>query len=244
MVLDLALNTKEVHIWRVDLTADETEIVNCHSLLSPDEVGRASRFYFDIHRRRFIVARGALREILERYASFPARELVFAYGDKGKPELSERFRDSGIKFNLSHSHDIAVLAVTRQFEIGVDVEFMDPGWAKQDIAERFFSTAEIQTLRGLPSHERIDAFYSCWTRKEAYIKACGHGLSVPLHSFDVAFGPGVPAALLQVRTNPEEVKRWRMYSLEVAEPYKAALVVAGTEHILRYQDWKAELLFN
>lgn len=242
MGLNLTLNPNEVHIWRIDLTAGEAEIQHCHRLLSRDEIERAGRFYFDKHRRRFTVARAAMRYILSQYIRFSSQELSFSYGPKGRPRLSGPLMDSGIRFNLSHSHEIALLGVTHELDIGVDVELVDTAFGKTEVAERFFSIGEINTLRGLPSNARAEAFFSCWTRKEAYIKARGDGLSIPLDSFDVAFGPGVQATLLAVRPDPTEVKRWRIYAMDSIQGYKAAVVVAGKDHDLRHMDWKAEVL--
>jgi 4'-phosphopantetheinyl transferase len=237
---NLRLTANEVHIWRINLGAEEPRIQRCRGLLSSDEIQRASRFYFEKHRCRFIVARGAMRNILGRYGEFPPQELVFSCGEKGKPELSGALGQCGIKFNLSHAHDIALLAVAQGLDIGVDVEFVDPEFGSEEIASRFFSTSEINALLALPSGARTEAFFSCWTRKEAYIKARGDGLSIPLDSFQVAFGPGVPATILQVRVDPGEVSRWSIYDIEVGAGYKAAVVVAGNGHFLRHLEWETE----
>ena len=231
--------TNEVDIWRINLARQSDRIQRCSCLLSPDEVQRASRFYFERDRRRFTVARGAMREILSRYAGLAAKDLCFSYGPKGKPELSGGLEHSGIKFNLSHSSEVALLAVTRGLIVGVDIEWIKAEFATEDIAEHFFSPIEVQTLQALPADQRAEAFFSCWTRKEAYIKALGEGLSVPLDRFAVAFAPGLPAALLHVKVDPTELKRWSMYNIEVSEGYKAALVVEGKGHRLRQMQWDA-----
>jgi 4'-phosphopantetheinyl transferase len=233
----LKLELNEVHIWRVDLAKQHDDIQRCHRVLSVDETERADRFYFEKDRRRFTVARAAMREILSRYTGLAATHLRFSYGPKGKPDLSGVLEHSGIKFNLSHSSELALFAVTRGLTVGVDIEWIKADFAGGDIAERFFSATEVQTLRSLPASQQVEAFFSCWTRKEAYIKALGEGVSVPLDSFAVAFAPGVPAALLDAKVDPAEVERWSMYNIVVSEGYKAALVVEGKDHRLTKMEW-------
>jgi len=231
------LAANQVDVWRVDLSRQQEGIQRCRQLLSPDEIDRADRFYFEKHRRRFTVARAAMRQILARYVNVAPRDLVFSYGVKGKPELADGPKKSGITFNLSHSSELALLAVANGPPLGVDVELVNPEFATEEIAERFFSASEVNCLRTLPSSERAKGFFSCWTRKEAYIKALGEGLSIPLDSFEVAYGPGVSAALLQVRVNPGEVSRWSMYDLNAGGKYKAAMVVEGKGHRVKFFDF-------
>lgn len=206
-----------------DLAEQEDGIQQCRRFLAQDEIQPADRFYFEKHRRRFTVARAAVRQILGRYAGVAPEELVFSYGEKGKPKLSGRLKESAIRFNLSHSSEVALLAVAQGLTVGVDIELVNPEFATKEIAEHFFSANEVNTLRKLPPGPRAEAFFFCWTRKEAYIKALGEGLSVPLDSFDVTFGPGVPAALLQVRVDPSDVTRWNMYDIEAATGYKSPM---------------------
>jgi 4'-phosphopantetheinyl transferase len=237
---EFTLDENEIHIWQIDLAGQESEIHFCRRLLATDEVQRAERFYFEEHRRRFIVARGTVRQILGRYTRLAPEHIAFEYGAKGKPELSGRATEASITFNLSHSFESALVAVARGATVGIDIELINPEYATEQIAERFFSRGEADTLRTLPAVARVEGFFSCWTRKEAYIKALGEGLSVPLDSFEVAFGPGVPAALRHVTGDPEEISRWSMYDIEVGEHYKAALVAAGKGHRFCHRQWVAE----
>jgi 4'-phosphopantetheinyl transferase len=234
---DWAPAENQVDIWRIQISGQDG-VEHCRQLLSPDEARRADAFYFEKHRRRFIAARAAMRRILGLCTGIAPDTLAFSYGEKGKPELAEEMRGSVILFNLSHSEDMAVLAVTRGLTVGIDIEWIKPEFATEEIAGHFFAAGEVRRLQALPVAERSDAFFACWTRKEAYIKALGDGLSVPLDSFEVAFGPGVPAALLQVVVDPDEAGRWSMYDIEVAQGYRAALVVKGKGRRLRHRQWE------
>jgi 4'-phosphopantetheinyl transferase len=230
------LAAQDVDIWQVHLIAEEEMIKDCRKLLAADEIQRADRFHFERDRKRFLIARAAMRNILARYVNIPAKQLIFSYGEKGKPELANPI--TGIQFNLSHSGDFALLAVTRNACLGVDIEFMNQEFAAYEIATRFFSQNEISTFLKVPDSERARAFFHCWTRKEAYIKAVGEGLSIPLDSFDVAFGPDVSPCLLRVKASPDEPARWSMYDLAAPPGYAAALVVEGNMHQLKQQQWQ------
>lgn len=232
MGVELNVTPREVHLWQIHLIAPDDEILRSRSVLSLDEIQRADRFYFDKHRRRFIVAHAAMRAILSSYLNVLPADVAFTNGAKGKPALADELETSGIRFNLSHSGDYALLAVTRNSCLGVDIEFINHDFGTEEIATRFFSRGEIESLRAVPSAERSTAFFSCWTRKEAYIKAVGDGLSIPLDSFDVAFAPGVQPALLRVQVPAHQ--DWKMYDLAAPEGYKAALVVEGDHHQLQY----------
>jgi 4'-phosphopantetheinyl transferase len=226
-----------VDIWSICLTRQNEEVQHYRHLLSFDEVRRADRFYFENHRNAFIVAHTALRQILSLYAGCAPREVAFSYGFKGKPDLSNELQKCGIRFNLSHSGDIALLAVARGASVGVDIELINSKFATDEVADRFFAAGETRRLGTLPPNERVDAFYACWTRKEAYVKALGDGLHEPLDSFEVTFGPGVPADLLLVKKAPGKERRWRLYDIGVRKGYRAALVVEGGRHRLSYRYW-------
>lgn len=233
--MPLSLSTGAVNVWHIDLLVER--VTSFRTLLSQDEIERANRFHFFRDQRRFIVARAAMRAILAQYLSSAPTEIVFAYGQRGKPQLSPELSRCGMKFNLSHSRDHALLAVTLHSSIGVDLEYIDNEFASEEIAESFFSPVEIDVLRSIPEEERAAAFFSCWTRKEAYIKAVGDGLAIPLDRFDVSFGPGVPPRLLRVNASPGEASRWSMYNLSAPRGYAAALVVEGHSHGIQQYSW-------
>jgi 4'-phosphopantetheinyl transferase len=236
----MKLGANEAHLWQVQLAGQEGTIHSFRKLLSPDEMQRADQFHFERDRIRFTVARAAMRKILATYVGGTPESLAFSYGAKGKPEFSSHLKHLGIQFNLSHSRDFALLAVAKGHCLGVDIEYIDREFASDEIAARFFSQSEVSTLLTLLPGERTEAFFNCWTRKEAYIKALGEGFSVPLGSFGVAFGPGVPPALLWVKLAPQEVSRWSIYEVAVPQGYAAALVIEGQGHRLRQWRWEPE----
>ncbi len=227
----------EVHVWRVCLRRDEAALRELLETLSPDERERGDRFHFRRDREHFIAARGALRAILGRYVGVAPGLLRFSYDGYGKPALSGAPGGDALRFNLSHSNGLALYAVTRGREVGIDLEFVREDFAGFDIAERFFSTREVSALRALPPAARASAFFDCWTRKEAYIKALGEGLSHPLHAFTVSLTPGEPAALLYTDDDPQEAARWSLVELLPGEGYRAALAVEGVTTPLRYWRW-------
>jgi len=233
---DLALASDAVHVWRVPLTLPATEVHSLQRLLSPDELDRAARFYFEADRQRFIMARGVLRRILSRYLGLEPQQLRFCYSHYGKPDLAPAAGMRPLRFNLSHSHTLALYAVTCGREVGIDVEYLRTNFAHEEIAARFFSARENTTLQTLPPHLRYAAFFTCWTRKEAYIKAHGEGLSLPLEQFDVSLAPGAPAALLATRHDPLAASRWSLQELQPGPGYVAALAVEG--HGWRLACWQ------
>jgi 4'-phosphopantetheinyl transferase len=223
----LRLADDVVHVWAAPLDPPADAVRRHAALLAPDESARAERFRFERDRRRFTVARGVLRTLLGRYLGTDPRVVAFRYETHGKPVLDGEPAAHGIRFNVSHSGEMALYALARGREVGVDVEEVRRMEDGLGIAERFFSPAEVAAFRSLPAEIRDDAFFNCWTRKEAYIKAVGEGLSFPLHVFDVSLAPGEPARLLASR-DPRQAERWSLRGLPDPAPgYRAAVVVEG-----------------
>ena len=215
-----SLETGTVHVWRIALNQEDDRLERFRRTLEAGELERAGRFHFDKDRRHFIVARGFLRSVVARYLGSQPEALRFEYGAYGKPALGT---EHTLRFNLSHSNEVALLAVSLDAEIGVDVEHIRADFASEDIARRYFSRAEVEVFNALPPEERVAAFFRCWTRKEAYIKAIGKGFSQALSAFDVTLAPGMAPALL--RAEDDDASRWWMSDIEVGEGYAGALIV-------------------
>ena len=215
-----SLETGTVHVWRIALNQEDDRLERFRRTLEAGELERAGRFHFDKDRRHFIVARGFLRSVVARYLGSQPEALRFEYGAYGKPALGS---EHTLRFNLSHSNEVALLAVSLDAEIGVDVEHIRADFASEDIARRYFSRAEVEVFNALPPEERVAAFFRCWTRKEAYIKAIGKGFSQSLSAFDVTLAPGIAPALL--RAEDDDASRWWMSDIEVGEGYAGALIV-------------------
>jgi 4'-phosphopantetheinyl transferase len=208
-------NEAEVHVWRATLDRPPKEVETYRSMLSPDELLRAERLIFPEHRRRFIVARGSLRSILARYLAIAPAAIRFEYGPHGKPRLdTSHVLAHPLHFNLTHSNDLALFSVTGLGAIGIDIEQIRPDFSSAQIAKRYFSAGEIEALGMLAPQEYAEAFFRCWTRKEAFIKATGLGLSLPLDQFDVTLNPGETASLLRTAWDPGEAAHWSLRTLE------------------------------
>ena len=234
---DLALHTEEVHVWRIELDTLQSAVGEFHGLLSSDERERARAFHKAKDRNRYVIVRGTMRTILARYVATAPENLEFAYNGYGKPSLTGHPARPPLQFNLSHSHELAIVAAAWGVKVGIDIEHWRENLASQEIAERFFSPLERAALRSLPREQQHAAFYRCWTRKEAYLKARGEGLSLPLHQFTVSLGPGEPAALLHTTSDPQEALEWSLVDLKVGPWYSAALAVEGRLPTISYWRW-------
>jgi 4'-phosphopantetheinyl transferase len=235
-LMDFKLSQDEVHVWCASLKQPAQQVEQFYELLFQDEKDRAGRYYFEHLRQSFIVARGVLRFLLARYTGLQAEQLEFTYQEAGKPQLSWKC-DRKIFFNLSHSHEFALYAFSSTRNVGVDLEYIRPADDLAFIAERNFSSHEIAELKTLSPDKTTQGFFNCWTRKEAYIKAIGDGISFPLQEFDVSIKPGEPAKLLSIHGNAQEAARWSMVELYPAVGYAAALVVEGSAQNVVYREW-------
>jgi len=227
------LSHHEVHVWCILLRGPQQEIQNLAEILTEDERERANRFHLEEIRNHFIVARGVLRIILGCYLQVEPSNLRFKYGPYGKPALDDKTLAGELCFNLSHCAGIGLCAFTRSRAVGIDVERLCPGGIDWQIGEGFFSRKEMAALRALPEDQQDEGFFNCWTRKEAYIKARGEGLSILLDSFDVSLVPGEPASLLATREDPTGAAQWSLHHLEPCTGFVGALTVEGHDWNLR-----------
>jgi 4'-phosphopantetheinyl transferase len=227
------LGESEIHVWRAQLDCQEAVLHRFESTLNADEQARANRFHFEKDRNHFVAARGILRDLLGKYQRRAPADLQFDYGPQGKPSLRGEPQENSVQFNVSHSHGLALLAFARGHDVGIDVELIRPEFAVDEIADRYFSEEEARELRGLPPSLRAEAFFLCWTRKEAYIKARGEGLQIPLTSFHVSLTPGQPE-----RLKSADSSLWSLHSLRPDPRYVGALVGEGRGWRLRCAEWK------
>jgi 4'-phosphopantetheinyl transferase len=217
----------EVSVLSASLDVPVAERERLWATLAPDERARARRFHFAVHRDRFVVARGRLRQILGAILGVDPGRLVFEYSRFGKPSLGGALAAADLRFNVAHSEDLAVYAVTRGRAVGVDVERLRPLPDAGLVAGRFFSPREQEGLRSLSAPELPAAFFACWTRKEAFLKATGDGLSRPLDSFDVSVEPALPARLERVADDAAEASRWSLEEIRPAADYLGAVAFGG-----------------
>ena len=233
----LILSSNDVHLWRANLDQSDECVKQIAQMLSEEEQRKTERFHLDKDRKRFIVTRGVLRTILSRYLDVEPNRLRLGYCSLGKPYLVEKSNGEEICFNLSHSHNLSLYAFTRGRQIGVDIEYIHPITEADQIVARFFSSNEHAIWQQLPKGQKQEAFFNCWTRKEAYLKARGEGLSLPLDQFDVSFDPGKRAALLLTSGASDESSRWLLRAIQPGPGYVAALVVEGHDWRLKCWEW-------
>jgi 4'-phosphopantetheinyl transferase len=228
------LSAGEVHVWRARLDQSRERIQDLWRTISAGEQVRASRFHFAEHQDRYVVSHGVLRDILRRYRPLVRELLRFVTSSHGKPELAEEAGGHNLRFNLSHSHSVALVAVAADREVGVDVEHLRELANWEDIARRYLSDPERRALNNKSEQERMVAFFNCWTRKEAYVKAKGMGLSIPMNSFSTE----VSADKL-VRAVPGENPDtpWSLEDLFPCQSYVGALVVEGRLSRLTRWNW-------
>jgi 4'-phosphopantetheinyl transferase len=231
-VLDLfastpALSSTDIHIWGLLVDLPQDRIVQLAQRLSGEEIKKSICFRFERDRKRYIARRAFLRMILGFYLDCQPREILFSYGSYGKPMLHDSFSKTSIHFNLSHSNGFALCAVTRDMEIGIDLELIKPLSDMEEIVKHFFSPNEKAAFDSIPASEKLLAFYNCWTRKEAFIKAGGQGLAYALSEFDVSLAPGEPARILGISGNTDPATCWSVVELTPASDYVAAIAYEG-----------------
>jgi 4'-phosphopantetheinyl transferase len=226
---ELTLSSDEISIWITELDRDQGVVKNLEQILSPEEKVRAARFHFVRDRDRFVVGRGTLRRLLGAYSKLAPEGLRFHYGPQGKPSLDTRDGGSPVYFNLAHTKGLALYAFALTREVGIDLEFIQADFSVEEIARRYFSKSEYDELLALPAECRAEAFFLCWTRKEAYIKARGEGLHIDLKNFDVTLAPNRPA-----RFAGGVESRWQLETFFAAKHCPAAVVYEAPPCSLRY----------
>jgi 4'-phosphopantetheinyl transferase len=231
---EIAIAAGQVHLWSARLDLPSQTLDDCLHVVSADERERAARFHFEEHRRRFVAARALLRIILGAYVKVPPHRIRFAYSPNGKPALP----GDAVHFNASHSEERAVFAIAADTPIGVDLERVRPLPDLDQIADRFFSAPESAALAALAPSHRTEAFFRCWTRKEAFVKALGDGLSYPLDRFAVSLAEA--AAVDSVEGDSAKARQWSMYSLSPAEGYVAAVAIRARDCTLQSFHFRVE----
>ncbi len=234
----LELGAGEVHVWVADLDAPPAALAAYAALLAAEERQRAAQLRFEHLRVRFVAGRGILRRLLGEYLHAPPERIAFAYSSYGKPSVAAPAAPIPFAFNLAHSQNTAVYAFARAPRIGVDVEQAREVIERDQIAERFFSPLERQALAAVPPAQREEAFFLGWTRKEAYLKALGAGITYPLDRFSVSLTPGQPAALLEAAEDDPAHNGWTLLPFTPRPQCLAAVAVEGREWVLACRQWE------
>jgi len=233
-------DSNKVHLWAASLDASPSILETFKLTLSSGELARAARFHFSQHRSRFIVAHGWLRQLLGAYLSIPGAAVEFDHSPQGKPFLSGSAKSSELQFNMAHSDALALVAVARGTPVGIDVEWIRPLEDAGDLVERFFSARENSEFKSLPDEQKPFAFFNLWTRKEAWLKATGEGITQLLGSVEVSFIPGAPARLLSLPDPFLPISNWTMCDITPAPGFAAAVVVAQVPAALECRRWDHE----
>lgn len=230
------INDNKVHIWTI-ITSDISIIEHqkYFDLLSKDEKLRTSKFRFAKDRKTYVVARGVLRILSGYYLNENSEEIKFEYEKFGKPKYKNH---TNLKFNVSHSGNIIIIGFVKEYELGVDIEYLKRGFDVLDIAENFFSRKEIKALHEIEKEDRIRAFFRCWTRKESFIKAEGRGLLFPLDKFSVTLDNDLEVSLIETHWNENEKDEWSLFSFIPYKDYIAAISVKGFISDYIYREWE------
>lgn len=234
---NIKLKPGDNHIWFAFLNQSMPRISKLLPLLSIEEKRRAEQFVFEKDKYSFIIRRGILRKILSYYLNVDAKKLIFSYHKNGKPWLNYKSNSLEIRFNISYSNNLGAFAFGLSKKIGVDIEFIRPIPNLEQIVNNYFSGREKQDFQDLPENEKMRAFFNCWTRKEAFIKATGEGLSLPLNSFDVSLKPSEPARLLSANMYPRVATNWALKELKPAPGFAGALATEGPIRQLQCWMW-------
>lgn len=227
----IALPDSAIEVWLARFDADADQVARCASLLSRDEQQRARRFHFEHGRRRFIVTRGILRRLLGSHLDLAPAAVAFGYGKNGKPFVAGG--TTRIHFNVSHAHERAFYAISGSRALGVDIEYLNRDVDYNRLARRFFTPREYSELQRIPECDRKYAFLTCWTRKEAVIKATGDGLSLPLSQFEVSVAPDTAPRVIDFTAATQRVSDWALHAADVGDDYVATVAAYPGESLVR-----------
>ncbi|MGK7941237.1 MAG: 4'-phosphopantetheinyl transferase superfamily protein [Crocosphaera sp.] len=226
----LTINSQEIHLWKTNLQQSSLNIKNGFKILNQEEKIKAQKFHFEQHQQRFIIARSTLKRILSLYLSLPPETIEFQYSDHGKPQLVDHLNNKQLQFNLSHSQDLAIYAITPYYLIGVDVEYVRPMRDAENIAKRFFSAQEFQRINSLSPVNKNKEFLTLWTAKEAYLKAIGKGLSGGLETVEISsYEPRKFINLPDINKH-----NWTLLSFVPQVNYLAAMAVQDNQQVTTY----------
>ncbi len=228
------LTAGEIHLWRARLNLSPEQLEIGRSLMSANELERADRLITDILRNRRVAGQSILRDILSRYLGAPASEIVFSHGERKKPYI----QGSDIQFNMSHTEDIALVAITLLNPIGVDVEGIKTSKYHEGIVKSNYSVQERLQYESIPESQKLEAFFRAWTRKEAYIKAIGLGLYYPLEKFTVDLSSTSEKGLISIEGSTEKAKNWHLPSFYADERFMAAVAIEAEIKNWLFLDWQ------
>jgi 4'-phosphopantetheinyl transferase len=232
-----SLKSNEVHIWYCSLNQHESKLSKFSCLISSDEKLRQKQFIFQNDRRNFTITRGVLRTILGTYLNREPSNIIFHYSNRGKPRIQNDNHKPSLFFSVSHSKDFALYALSRNSEIGIDIENIRDLTEMDLIVEHFFSEREKSIYQKLSESKKREAFFLCWTRKEAYLKAIGVGLYQPLSTFEVSIIPGDPVRLVSINNNTLLASNWTTYNLKIHVDYASACVIKGKNWTFKYYNY-------
>ncbi len=232
----LTLPPDHVHVWKANLLPSNTASLNLPNVLSADELARASRFKFPQHQQAFRAARGILRLILSRYLGIPPQAVVFQHGPHGKPSLAPSITPS-FSFNVSHSNNLALYAVTQESTVGIDIEYHRQKINIPALIQRICSSEEKAILTALPPEEQKKGFFACWTKKEAFVKATGKGITIPLEAITVPLPPSNSFDIGSLQDNELQGSSWSLFEIAVDPGYTAALALPRVNLITSYWQW-------
>ena len=230
------LSPDYIDVWRIPQNLDQDQLEQYRAILSGDELERCDRFKSEQRRREFIIGRGTLRTLIGQHLALDPSTFEFAYSEHQKPCLSTTVTGPTVAFNLTHSHGLVLIALTLERRIGIDIEYLRPDVDFRKLARRFFSKQESQSLEAYPDAYLPAAFFACWTRKEALLKAIGAGIAFGLRDFSVSVDPLEREVELHTHWDQAEAARWSILNLDLEQDYAAAVAASGSNCKLRCWD--------